>query len=142
MKSSLNKTVEVINELVQKHIIINNKIKQSGLTYQNYQNLKNKFNNLLELIDSNTPVSSTMNFYKCASVDTVEKTWTGYKAVLTDGVYAFNTVVTAGLKFGSAYTPTAVISLIRMLQLKYPVYGLVALLMTSTQLLCGILSKV
>ena len=46
-----------------------------------------------------------MAFYKCASVDTTAKTWTGYKAVLTDGVYSFEDNVTAGLTYGAAYTP-------------------------------------
>jgi hypothetical protein len=34
-----------------------------------------------------------------------EKTWTGYKAVLTDGVYTFEENVTSGLTYGTAYTP-------------------------------------
>ena len=40
-------------------------------------------------------------YYRCASVDTAAKTWTGYKAVLTDGVYAFDTTVTTGLTYTS-----------------------------------------
>ena len=44
-------------------------------------------------------------FYKCASVDTATLTWTGYKAVLTDGVYTFEETATAGLTYGAAYTP-------------------------------------
>lgn len=38
-------------------------------------------------------------YYKCASVDTVNKTWTGYKAVLTDGIYSFEDTVTTGLTY-------------------------------------------
>ncbi|MBR7149705.1 MAG: LamG domain-containing protein [Oscillospiraceae bacterium] len=45
------------------------------------------------------------DFYKCASVDTTAKTWTGYKAVLTDGVYSFEDTVTEGLSYGNGYTP-------------------------------------
>lgn len=36
------------------------------------------------------------DYYKCASVDTANKTWTGYKAVITDGIWSFaetNTVL-------------------------------------------------
>lgn len=36
----------------------------------------------------------------------VPKTWNGYKAVLTDGVYSFEDTVTAGLSYGAGYTPT------------------------------------
>lgn len=44
----------------------------------------------------------SMDFYKCASVDTTAKTWTGYLAVLTDGVYAFEETVTEGLFYDSS----------------------------------------
>lgn len=46
-----------------------------------------------------------MDFYKCASVDTTAKTWTGYLAVLTDGVYTFEETATTGLTYGTAFTP-------------------------------------
>lgn len=49
--------------------------------------------------------SSTTEYYKCASVDTENKTWTGYKAVLTDGVYSFENTETTGLTYGERYTP-------------------------------------
>ncbi len=43
-----------------------------------------------------------------AEVDTdVPKTWDGYKAVLADGVYSFESDVTTGLTYGSAYKPIA-----------------------------------
>ena len=51
---------------------------------------------------SNT--SGGTSFYKCASVDTSAKTWTGYKSVLADGVYIFAETVTEGLSY-SAVTP-------------------------------------
>lgn len=44
-------------------------------------------------------------YYKCTAVDTANKTWTGYLAVLTDGVYAFEATATTGLTYGTAYTP-------------------------------------
>lgn len=47
--------------------------------------------------DYNKCSTGGMDFYKCASVDTANKTWTGYKAVLTDGVYAFEENVTENL---------------------------------------------
>jgi hypothetical protein len=46
-----------------------------------------------------------VDFYKCSSVDTVAKTWDGYKAVLTDGGYTFEESVTEDLPFGGCYTP-------------------------------------
>jgi hypothetical protein len=39
------------------------------------------------------------DFYKCAAVDTSAKTWTGYKAVLTEGLYSFQETVTTGLTY-------------------------------------------
>ena len=45
------------------------------------------------------------DFYKCASVDTVNSTWTGYKAVLSNGAYTFESTVTSGLTYGSGFTP-------------------------------------
>ena len=49
---------------------------------------------------------SATDFYKCASVDTTNHTWTGYKAVLTDGSYSFEVTATTGLTYGGAYTPS------------------------------------
>jgi hypothetical protein len=37
------------------------------------------------------------DYYKCASVNTVNKTWSGYKAVLADSTYSFEEIVTTGL---------------------------------------------
>lgn len=45
-----------------------------------------------------------MEFYKCSSVDTANKSWSGYKAVLTEGVYTFEESITAGLSY-TAVTP-------------------------------------
>lgn len=45
-------------------------------------------------------------YYKCASVNTTAKTWSGNKAVLTDGVYVFEETVTTGLTYGNGFTPT------------------------------------
>jgi hypothetical protein len=50
-------------------------------------------------------VSSVTDFYKCASVDTTNHTWTGYKAVLTDGSYIFEGTATSGLTYGGGFTP-------------------------------------
>lgn len=51
-----------------------------------------------------TEISSgggSAEFYKCASVDTSAKTWTGYKAVFADGAYSFESAVTEGLTYTS-----------------------------------------
>lgn len=50
-------------------------------------------------------VGGSTDFYKCASVDTVNHTWTGYKAVLSGGAYTFESTVTSGLSFGAGFTP-------------------------------------
>jgi hypothetical protein len=43
---------------------------------------------------------SSMDFYKCASVDTENKTWTGYKAIIDDeGVWSFEETVSTGLLY-------------------------------------------
>lgn len=48
-------------------------------------------------------------FYKCAGVtvapEGVSKTWQGYKAILVDGSYEFETTATTGLSYGAGYTP-------------------------------------
>ena len=46
-----------------------------------------------------------MDFYKCATVDTVHHTWTGYKAILSVSGYSFESTVTSGLTYGSGFTP-------------------------------------
>lgn len=44
-------------------------------------------------------------YYKCASVNTSEKTWSGYELVLQDGVYSVSDVETTGLTY-SGFTPS------------------------------------
>lgn len=56
---------------------------------------------LAEELEFEWTVGSSMEFYKCASVDTSAKTWTGYKAVLTDGVYSFEETLTTGLSYSA-----------------------------------------
>lgn len=53
----------------------------------------------------NIRISSGIDFFKCASVNTTDKTWTGYKAVLVEGIYIFDDTATAGLTYGTGYTP-------------------------------------
>lgn len=49
---------------------------------------------------TNLSVTATsIAFYKCAAIDTVTKTWTGYKTILTDGVYTFEESITSGLTY-------------------------------------------
>ena len=47
----------------------------------------------------------SMDLYKCASVDKTNKTWTGYKAVLSDGLYSFEETLTESLVYGEMITP-------------------------------------
>lgn len=72
-------------------------------TIENYYG----WNGVLPVPDKGIKVGEAAEYYKCASVDTTAKTWTGYKAVLTDGVYSFEETVTEGLTYGTAYTPAA-----------------------------------
>lgn len=46
----------------------------------------------------------TAKYYKCASVDTANKTWSGYELVLQDDVYAISDVLTEGLTY-NGFTP-------------------------------------
>jgi hypothetical protein len=46
-----------------------------------------------------SPATAGCEFYKCASVDTANKTWDGYKAVKVDGVYSFEETLTTGLSY-------------------------------------------
>lgn len=50
-------------------------------------------------------VGSSADFYKCSSVDEENKTWSGYLAVLVDGMYTYEDVLTTGLSYGAFYTP-------------------------------------
>lgn len=47
----------------------------------------------------------TAEFYKCASIDVSAKTWTGYGAILTDGIYVFSETPTTGLTYGTFIVP-------------------------------------
>lgn len=40
-------------------------------------------------------------FYKCYSVDTSNHKWTGYKAILNNGVYTYSSNLTTGLVYSS-----------------------------------------
>lgn len=62
------------------------------------------FNGVLPVPESGSS-SAGCDYYKCASVDTDNKTWTGYKAVLSDGVYSFEETATTGLTYGTAFIP-------------------------------------
>lgn len=70
-------------------------------TVENYYG----WNGVLEVPDKGIKVGEATEYYKCASVDTTNKTWSGYLAVLTDGVYAFEESETTGLTCDQAYTP-------------------------------------
>ena len=67
----------------------------------------------MAIVDDNTPLGdftekikkSAVEFYKCASIDATNKTWTGYKAVLNDRVYSFEQTATAGLTYGNGLYP-------------------------------------
>jgi len=85
---------------------------------------------MIKISDYKT-ASGGAEFYKCASVDTTNHTWTGYKAVLNDGVYTFESNVTTGLSYtsvipvvGSIYTTDALANIVS-LYTGFPLDGLV-----------------
>lgn len=45
------------------------------------------------------------DYYRCASVNTGNQTWTGYKAVLSNGIYTFEGTVTPGLTYDNVIIP-------------------------------------
>ena len=50
--------------------------------------------------------SGETDFYKCATVSSSPKTWTGYKATFADGVWSFAGTATSGLTYSSgSFTP-------------------------------------
>lgn len=58
-----------------------------------------------QMIEAVNGISGSMEFFKCASVNATDKTWAGFKAVLVEGVYAFEEVATPGLTYGVAFIP-------------------------------------
>ena len=81
-------------------------------------------NSILSIIgaasdSSLAPLSCGCTYYKCASVDTSAKTWSGYKAVFdsTAGTWSFEDTVTEGLTYtsvtpvvGGIYSPDALVT--------------------------------
>ena len=70
-------------------------------TVENYYG----WNGVLPVPDKGIKIGEAAEYYKCASVDTANKTWAGYKLVLTDGIYSFEETVTEGLTFGNGFYP-------------------------------------
>lgn len=71
------------------------------------------------------------DFYKCASVNTSNQTWTGYKAVLNNGIYTFEGTATTGLTYdnvtpsvGGIYTDGTLVT-VKMLWDGIPSDGLI-----------------
>ena len=94
------------------------KLGQKGLL------LDNKY--FLPLVEG----GGSAEYYKCASVDTSAKTWTGYRAVLNEGVYTFEDTVTSGLSYtsvtpqtGKIYSQDASVG-VNYLSGQAPTYGL------------------
>ena len=44
-------------------------------------------------------------FFKCASINTETHKWSGYKAILTNGIYSFSDTLTNDLPYGDGFTP-------------------------------------
>jgi len=55
-----------------------------------------------------TGIVAGYDFYKCASVNNINHTWTGYHATLSNGVYTFASTATSGLSYDSTKTVPAV----------------------------------
>ena len=75
----------------------------------NYIGQLNQGQRLIKIGNSYLPIgiSNSINFYKCASVDTNLSTWTGYKAIQNPITYAysFEETITSGLTY-NIITPT------------------------------------
>lgn len=81
------------------------------------------------------PVNGTfkaVEFYKCTSVDTATQTWSGRKAVMSDGAYSFEESITTGLTYtevipenGMVYTSDALAEIKNLLGATVPTEGLV-----------------
>lgn len=54
--------------------------------------------------EGGTTGGGSCKYYKCASVDTTAKTWSGYELILQEGVYSVSDVVTEGLSY-SGFEP-------------------------------------
>lgn len=70
-------------------------------------------------------------YYKCASVDTSAKTWTGYELILSDGKYTVSETLTSGLSYtsitpvaGTVYSEDALVKVAAYAQ-TFPTDGLV-----------------
>lgn len=51
--------------------------------------------------------SGSVDYYKCASVNTSNQTWTGYKAIYnsSSGIWGIESSLTSGLTYGNSYVP-------------------------------------
>ncbi len=85
-------TTEARNNLV-------NAIRKKGVSIAEDSTI-NQCANAITLITDGGSVGG-MKFYKCASVDTANKTWSGYELILQDGVYSISDEVTDGLQYSS-----------------------------------------
>lgn len=65
------------------------------------------------------------DFYQCASVNTSNQTWTGYKATLTDGVYTLAETATTGLSYTSVMPKVGWICDAEALVRGYGLHGIV-----------------
>jgi hypothetical protein len=102
-------TTEARNNLV-------NAIRTKGVSIADNSTI-NQCANAIMLITGGGGSTSSMKFYKCASVDTTNKTWTGYELILQDGKYSISTVLTSSLQYstvtpvvGSVYSQDALIT--------------------------------
>ena len=94
-------------------------------------------NSILSIIgaasdSSLAPLSCGCTYYKCASVDTSAKTWSGYKAVFdsTAGTWSFESAVTEGLTYtsvtpvvGSTYSSDGMVMAVLYASLFYGLIG-------------------
>lgn len=78
-----------------------------------------------------TPAEVATTFYKCASVNTSAKTWTGYELILSDGKYTVSETLTSGLSYtsitpvaGTVYSEDALVKVAAYAQ-TFPTDGLV-----------------
>lgn len=101
MKKILQNILNIQQKLISKHQNLRN-IANKLPTDEQILDFKNRLDSL-EIDGGNDILPSTgrSNFYKCIFVDSTAQTWSGNKAILTDGVYSFEENITEGLTYTS-----------------------------------------
>lgn len=89
-------TAQKLNAILASKSAISGAIEAKGVTVGN-----TALSGYASLIGQIQSGGGTSNYYKCASVNTSNSTWTGNRAILNNGVYTLESAVTSGLSYTS-----------------------------------------